>query len=41
LRRAKEIHSSTIRKAGFHERLDSDGRPIELLEEVRARRYIP
>jgi nucleoside-diphosphate-sugar epimerase len=38
-----EIHSSTIRirQAGFQECLDSDDRMIELLEEMRARKYIP
>lgn len=38
-----EIHSSTIRirQAGFHDCLDSDDRLIELLEEMRARKYIP
>jgi nucleoside-diphosphate-sugar epimerase len=39
----QEIHSSTIRirKAGFHECLDSDDRLIELFDEMRARKYIP
>jgi nucleoside-diphosphate-sugar epimerase len=38
-----EMHSSTIRirQAGFHECLDSDDRLLELLGEMRARRYIP
>jgi nucleoside-diphosphate-sugar epimerase len=38
-----ELHSSTIRirQAGFQECLDSDDRLIELLEEMRARKFIP
>jgi nucleoside-diphosphate-sugar epimerase len=43
LKAAQEVHSSTIRirKAGFHDCLASDDRLIELLEDMRARRYIP
>jgi nucleoside-diphosphate-sugar epimerase len=38
-----DMHSSTIRirKAGFHECLDSDDRFFELFDEMRARKYIP
>lgn len=38
-----ELHSSTIRirQAGFHECLDTDDRIIELLHEMRERKYIP
>jgi nucleoside-diphosphate-sugar epimerase len=38
-----EIHSSTIRirKAGFHECLDSEDRLFELFDEMRARKWIP
>jgi nucleoside-diphosphate-sugar epimerase len=43
LNAAQEVHSSTIRirRAGFHDCLDSDDRLIELLDEMRARKYIP
>jgi nucleoside-diphosphate-sugar epimerase len=42
-RLAYEIHTSTIkiRKAGFHECLDSDDRFFELFDEMRARKFIP
>lgn len=38
-----EMHSSTIRirQAGFNDCLDSDDRLIELLDEMRERKYIP
>jgi nucleoside-diphosphate-sugar epimerase len=40
---SSELHSSTIRirQAGFHDCLDTDDRLIELLGEMRARKYIP
>jgi nucleoside-diphosphate-sugar epimerase len=40
---ATEIHTSTvkIRKAGFHECLDSEERLFELFDEMKARRFIP